>query len=39
MLGKTTMEGLGLIDANFELCMHQIMTSMIELKKAWGLTK
>jgi hypothetical protein len=39
MLGKTTMEGLGLIDANFEPCIYQIMTSMDGLKKAWGLTK
>jgi hypothetical protein len=39
MLGKTIVEGLGLINANFEPGMYQIMTSMGGLRKAWVLTK
>jgi hypothetical protein len=39
MLGKAVVEGLRLIDANLELCMYQILTSMGGSKKAWGITK
>jgi hypothetical protein len=39
MLSKAKMEGLGLINANFEPCLHQILTSMGMSKKAKRLTK
>jgi hypothetical protein len=39
MLGKTIVDGLGLIDADLEPCPYQILTSMGGLEKAWRLTK
>jgi hypothetical protein len=39
MLGKATLEGLGLILANFKSCPQLILTSMEKLlKKVRGLT-
>jgi len=29
MLGKTTVEGLGLIDTDLESCLYQILTSIM----------
>jgi hypothetical protein len=39
MLGKTTMDGFGLIDVNLESCTYQILTSMGGSEKAWRLIK
>jgi hypothetical protein len=34
MLGKVAIDGLGLIDVDFNRCPYQILTSMGGLKKA-----
>jgi len=39
MLGKATIDGFGLTNANFDQCPYHILTSMGELKKARGLMK
>jgi hypothetical protein len=39
MLGKNIADGLGLIDANFDPCPYQILTSMGGSEKARRLTK
>jgi hypothetical protein len=39
MLGKTTMDGFGLIDVNLEPCTYQNLTSMGGSKKAQGVIK
>jgi hypothetical protein len=39
MLCKTIIEGLGLIDVNFEPFPYQIVKSMGGSKKTYGLTK
>jgi hypothetical protein len=39
MLGKATMDGLGLIDDNLKSCPYQMLTFMGRLEKAQKLTK
>jgi hypothetical protein len=39
MLGKTTVDGLGLIDVNLDPCPYHILTSMGGLEKTQRLTK
>jgi len=39
MLGKTTVDGLGLIDVNLDPCPYHILTSMGGLEKTRRLTK
>jgi hypothetical protein len=39
MLGKTIVNGFGLIDVNLDPCPYQTLTSMGGSKKAQGLTK
>jgi hypothetical protein len=39
MLGKATIDGLGMTNANVDPCPYQILTSMGGLEKARGLTK
>jgi hypothetical protein len=39
MLGKTTINGLGLINVNLDPCPYHILTSMGGLEEARGLLK
>ncbi len=39
MLGKATVDGLGLIDVNLKSCPYQMLTFMGRLEKAQKLTK
>jgi hypothetical protein len=38
-VGKMAMEGIDLTSVNLEPCSYQILMSMGESKKAWGLIK
>jgi len=38
-VGKMAMEGISLTNSNLEPCSYEILMSMGESKKAWGLTK